>query len=108
MLKNLSIPANVEKYPLTAKLDQRGESPSFGHGRGLPKCIVENRDAIGDFTFAKGWKQKNSHQETTRRTPPKQDWQIAEHCSPTERVQPRPMQRCLERCGFFGLRIQLT
>jgi hypothetical protein len=29
MLKNLSIPASVEKYALTAKLDQRGESQAL-------------------------------------------------------------------------------
>src|ERR1700685_2630432 len=98
MFKNLSIPAGVKKYPLTAKLDQRGESPGFGHGRGLPKCVVENRDAIGSFTFAKGWKQKNSQQETTRksrfrgvflqsRIGEAQYW----HCSLMECVLPRPM-----------------
>src|SRR5579864_4220509 len=107
MLKNLSIPASVEKYPLTAKLDQRGESPGFGHGRGLTKCVVENRDAIGGFTFAKGWKQKNSQQETTRKSRShrvllqSKDWQIVGDCSLTECVLPRPMQRCLGPRGLF-------
>src|ERR1700730_15557386 len=99
MLKNLSIPASVEKYPLTAKLDQRGESPSFGHGCGLPKCVVENRDAMGGFTFAKGWKQKDSQPKNTRKSRShgvlfqKQDRRgaiFSGHCSPMERVLPTP------------------
>src|SRR5216683_1199134 len=98
MLKNLSIPASVEKYPLTAKLDQRGESPGFGHSRGLPKCVVENRDAIGGFTFAKGWKQKNSQQEITRKSKSHdvllqkarlESANIVGHCSPMECVLPK-------------------
>src|ERR1700733_1955979 len=91
MLKNFSIPASVEKYPLTAKLDQRGESPGFGHSRGLAKCVVENRDATGGFTFAKGWKQKNSQQEITKESKShavflqkarSERANIAPHCSP--------------------------
>src|SRR5712675_2845669 len=98
MLKNLSIPAGVEKYPLTAKLDQRGESPGFGHGRRLPKCVVENCDAIGGFTFAKDWKQKNNEQETTRKSTSHGVFlqsrigvsNIVEHCSLMECVLPTP------------------
>src|ERR1700733_1037285 len=98
MLKNLSIPASVEQYPLTAKLDQRGESPGFGHSRGLPKCVVENRDAIGGFTCAKGWKQKNSQQEITKKSKShdallrKARWEranIVGDCNPVECVLPR-------------------
>src|SRR5271155_3046861 len=101
MLEKLGIPASVEKYPLTAKLHQRGESPGFGHGRGLPKCVVENRDAIGGFTFAKGWKQKDSQQETTRKSRSHGvllqsrigEGNFVGHCSPMERVLPTPMLR---------------
>src|ERR1700691_1083971 len=66
MLKSLGIPASVEKYPLTAILHQRGESPGFGHSRRLPKCVIENRDAIGGFCCTKGWKQKNRQHEITK------------------------------------------
>jgi hypothetical protein len=38
MLKNLSIPASVEKYPLTAKLDQRGESPALVMAADFPNA----------------------------------------------------------------------
>src|ERR1700735_727775 len=98
MLKNLSIPTSVEKYPLTAKLHQRGESPGFGHSHGLPECVVENRDAIGGLTFAKGWKQKNCQQENTRKSKshgvPLQSAGLARanivgHCSLREYVLPR-------------------
>jgi hypothetical protein len=68
MFKNLGIPACVEKDTLTAKFDQRGESPGFGHSRGLPKCVVENRDAIGGLAHAEGWKQKNGQQEITKKS----------------------------------------
>jgi len=68
VLKNLGIPACVEKDPLTAKFDQRGESPGFGNLRGLPECVVENRDAIGSLTLTKGWKQKKGQQEITKKS----------------------------------------
>src|SRR5580658_762084 len=98
MFKNLGIPASVEKYPLTAKLDQRGVSPGFGHRHGLPKCVVENRDAIGGLSLAKGWKQKNSQQEITKKSKSHdvllqnarlEGANIVGHFSPMECVLPR-------------------
>src|SRR5271170_244424 len=98
MLKNFSIPARVEKYPLTAILHQRGKSPGFGHSRGLAKCVVQNRDAIGALTFAKSWKQKNSQAENPRKSKThdvllqkarSQRANIVAHCSPVESVLPR-------------------
>jgi hypothetical protein len=98
MLKNLGIPACVEKDPLTAELDQRGESPGFGHSWGLPKCVVENRDAIGGLTLAKGWKQKNGQQEITKKSKSHEvllqkarleGANIVGHCSLVECVLPR-------------------
>src|SRR5580698_10022607 len=80
MLKNLSIPASVEQYPLTAKLDQRGESPGFGHRRGLPKCVVENRDAIGASAMQRDGNRKTASKKLRKRRNlmrysfPKQDW----------------------------------
>src|SRR5580698_9931135 len=68
MLKNLSVAAGVEKYALTVILHQRGKSPGLGQSRGLSKCVVENRDAIGGLTCAKGRKQKNNQHKITSKS----------------------------------------
>src|SRR5271166_4241785 len=98
MLKNLSIPARVEKNPLTAILHQGGKSPGFGHSGGLSKCVIENRDAIGGLTLAKCWEQKNSQQEIATeskshdvllRKARSQGVNIVGDCSPAEYALPR-------------------